>query len=149
MPGDYGATLKGTELIEFTIAESGLQEHVKLLGKMNAVQIKSQLQEADVFLHPAISEGFCNAVLEGQYMGLPVVCTDADGLPENIVDNETGFVVPKWDVQAMADKLAWCYHNREQAKQMGEKGVERVAKYFKLEDQLRSFANFYQKLHES
>jgi colanic acid/amylovoran biosynthesis glycosyltransferase len=135
--------------IEFTIAELGLQDNVKLLGKMSAARIKDQLNDAHVFLHPAISEGFCNSVLEAQAMGLPVICTDADGLPENIVDNETGFVVSKWDVHAMADKLEWCYDNKAQAKLMGAKGVERVTKYFKLEDQITSFVSFYQKLHDS
>ena len=42
--------------------------------------VKEELQWADVFLHLAVSEGFCNAVLEAQAMQLPVVCSDADGL---------------------------------------------------------------------
>ena len=47
----------------------------------------------------AVSEGFCNAVLEAQAMKLPVVCTDADGLPENVQDGTTGLVVTGFRVQ--------------------------------------------------
>lgn len=151
IPFEYRIIGNGDALqsIEFTLTELGLQDNVKLLGKMNAAQIKAQLYEADVFLHPAISEGFCNAVLEAQAVGLPVICTDADGLPENVIDNETGFVVPKWDVQAMAGKLEWCYNNRAQAKEMGKKGVQRVTQHFRLEDQITAFVDFYNKLYAS
>lgn len=137
------------QAIQFTIFELGLENEIKLLGKQNAETIKTELENADVFLHPAISEGFCNAVLEAQAMGLPVVCSDADGLSENVVNNITGYVVPKWDVTAMADKLEWCWLNREASLQMGKNGIERVNKYFKLEDQIRAFEQFYQKLYES
>jgi colanic acid/amylovoran biosynthesis glycosyltransferase len=42
-----------------------------------------------------VSEGFCVSAIEAQAMGLPVVCSDADGLGENVVDGETGFVVTR------------------------------------------------------
>jgi colanic acid/amylovoran biosynthesis glycosyltransferase len=102
-------------------------------------------------LHPAVSEGFSNAVLEAQAMGLPVVCTDADGLSENIENNLTGFVVPKWDAEAIAEKLVWCYSHQDEAMKMGEKGVERVNKLFKIEQQIDKFVKYYSDLkkHES
>ena len=45
------------------------------------------------------------AVTEAQAMGLPVVCSDADGLRENVAHGVTGFAVPRRDVAAMADAL--------------------------------------------
>lgn len=141
--GDY------TQALQFTIFELGLENEVKLLGKQDAANIKRELIKADVFLHPAISEGFCNAVLEAQAMGLPVICSDADGLSENVINGITGFVVPKWDVDSIADKLEWCRKNSENAVDMGKKGVERVNKYFKLEDQIKAFKQFYHQLYES
>ena len=52
--------------------------------------VLDELRSADVLLHPAVSEGFGNAVLEAQAVEVPVVCTDADGLAENVVDGVTG-----------------------------------------------------------
>lgn len=141
--GDY------VQALQYTINELGLAQEVKLLGKMQREQVRTQLQQADVFLHPAISEGFCNAVLEAQAMGVPVVCTDADGLTENIVDGETGFVVRKWDVDAIADRLTWCYRNAEQAISMGQKGAARVQDHFNQTDQINSFVEFYNRVHQS
>ncbi|RYD59437.1 MAG: glycosyltransferase [Sphingobacteriales bacterium] len=149
IPFEYRIIGDGEHLqaIQFTIYELGLEHDVILLGKKNKTEIKKLLSEGDVFLHPAISEGFCNAVLEAQAMGLPVVTTDADGLSENIMNGITGFVVPKWDVAAMADKLEWCAGHPAEAQAMGRKGIERIASEFRLEDQLDQFRNFYQKLY--
>lgn len=151
IPFEYRIIGEGDHLqaLQYTIKELGLEQDVKLLGRMQRSDVKAQLQQADVFLHPAISEGFCNAVLEAQAMAVPVVSTDADGLPENIVDGETGFVVKKWDVEAMADKLLWCYRNVEQAVVMGQKGAARVSAQFAQQDQINSFVQFYNKVHQS
>lgn len=138
--GDYEQALR------FYISELGLERDVKLTGEYAPQDIKLELAKAHVFLHPAVSEGFCNAVLEAQAMGLPAVVTDADGLTENIEDSITGFLVPKWDINAMADKLQWCYENPEQAAQMGRSGVERIKTYFRQEDQIRRFADLYKKV---
>lgn len=139
--GDY------MQAVQFTIFELGLQDDVVLLGKKNKEEIKKELANANVFLHPAVSEGFCNAVVEAQAMGVPVVTTDADGLSENVANGETGFVVPKWDVEAMAEKLNWCYMHSEETRAMGQKGILRVAEHFRLETQIAKFRTFYQQLY--
>lgn len=135
--------------LQFAISELGLQNEVSLMGAMTAAQVKEQMQDAHVFFHPAISEGFSNAVLEAQAMGLPVVCTDADGLAENVSDKETGFVVPKWDPKALAERLEWCYYNKQLAVDMGKRGIERVNTRFKAQDQVNAFIEFYQKIYAS
>ena len=76
------------------------------LGEMPQEKILEEMRGADVFLHSAVSEGFCNAVIEAQSMGLPVVCSDAGGLPENVSDGKTGYVVPRRQPAALAEKLA-------------------------------------------
>jgi len=134
------------QALEFIIAELGLQGHVVLTGDKDAVAIKAELDKADVFLQPSISEGFSNAVLEAQSMGLPIVCSDADGLPENVKDGITGFVTPKWDVEAIADKITWLWQHKDVRKQMGEEGIKRVNTYFRQDEQIRAFVQFYNKL---
>jgi len=141
--GDY------LQALQFTIQELHMENEVLLAGKMNSSEIKNYLNTANVFLHPAISEGFCNAVIEAQAMGVPVICSDADGLPENIVNNVTGFVLPKWDIMAIADKLEWCYKNPDEAVKMGQAGAQRARLYFKLEDQIDAFEIFYKQVYKS
>ena len=76
---------------------------MQLLGALDADGVREQLAWADVLIHPSLTEAFGVAVAEAQAMGLPVVCSDAGGLPENIDHGVTGFAVPRRDAAAMAD----------------------------------------------
>jgi colanic acid/amylovoran biosynthesis glycosyltransferase len=125
-----------------------LEDSVQMLGSLTRGDIRREMQEADVFLHPAVSEGFCNAVLEAQSMELPVVCTDADGLPENVADGETGFVVPRRNPLALTEKLAVLVADPQLRRQMGEAGRRRVLAHFRLDDQIARFDRFYRAVLE-
>jgi colanic acid/amylovoran biosynthesis glycosyltransferase len=130
----------------FACHDLGLLDVVKFCGSLTHAQVVEHIIWADVFLHAAVSEGFCNAVLEAQAMGVPVVCSDADGLPENVSNNETGFVVPRRSPRAMAEKLAILAKNEPLRLNMGLNGRQRVVQYFQLSQQLDAFEAFYTKL---
>ena len=136
------------QAIEYAIHENKLEECILLHGGKSPEYIRNVLQSADLFLHPSISEGFSNAVVEAQACGVPVVCTDADGLAENIEVGITGFVVPKWDAEAIADKIEWCMANRTALNDMGMAGVERVQEKFTIDMQVKSFIELYNKVYE-
>ena len=128
----------------FARHQLGLEETVAFCGSLPHEKVMKQLNEADIFLHPSLSEGFCNAVVEAQAMGVPVVCSDAGGLKENVVDGESGFVVPRRDPQALAEKLALLARDPALRQAMGTAGRKRVQSHFQLEDQLRAFESFYE-----
>jgi colanic acid/amylovoran biosynthesis glycosyltransferase len=129
--------------LDFSRHQLGLTQDVEFLGGLPHTQVIEQLHWADVFLHAAVSEGFCNAVLEAQAVGLAVVCTDADGLRENVVDGITGFVVPRRDPYAMAEKLSLLAQDGCLRQRMGQNGRVRVERHFQLEQQLDAFEDFY------
>ena len=52
-----------------------------------SIEIKISLNNSDVYLQYSVQEGFCNAVLEAQAMGLLCVVSDGGALPENVIDN--------------------------------------------------------------
>ncbi|HYD21031.1 MAG TPA: glycosyltransferase family 4 protein, partial [Flavipsychrobacter sp.] len=148
IPVEYRIIADGnyTQPILFAITELGLADEVKIIPARSPEEVKEHLDQAHVFLHPAISEGFSNAVLEAQAMQLPVVTTNADGLSENVEDGVTGFIVPLYDDIAMAEKLEWCFHNRERLQAIGNAGRQRVLEHFTIEKQLEKFAVFYTEL---
>jgi len=119
---------------------------VEFLGLLPHTEVLEKLAWADVLLHTSLSEGFCNVVLEAQAMSLPVVCSDAGGLPENVVDGVTGFVVPRRDPIAMAEKLATLARDGQLRHRMGLAGRKRVETHFRIEDQLDAFEDFYEQL---
>ncbi len=133
--------------ILFAISELGLEDEVRIIPAHTSEDVKQQLEEAHVFLHPAISEGFSNAVLEAQAMQLPVVTTNADGLSENVQNGVTGFVVPVYNVNALAERLEWCYNNKVLLLAIGKLGRQRITDNFTIEEQLKKFEAFYRQLH--
>jgi colanic acid/amylovoran biosynthesis glycosyltransferase len=134
------------EALSFARHQLGLDGEVELLGAQPHQVVRTQMAWADVFLHAAVSEGFCNAVIEAQAMSLPVVCSDAGGLPENVADGVTGFVVPRRNPRALADKLAQLAGDPGLRQRMGQAGRERVLRCFRLDDQIAAFEQLYREV---
>lgn len=135
--GDY------FEAIAFARHQLGIENDVSILGALSPQEVKMQMEWADLFMHPAVSEGFCNAVLEAQAMKLPVVCTDADGLSENILDGCTGFVVARREAKSLATKIGLLAQDPVLRESMGRAGRQRVLEKFQLANQIEAFANLY------
>jgi colanic acid/amylovoran biosynthesis glycosyltransferase len=120
-----------------------LIDAVTLLGARTPSSVREEMLWADVMLHAAVSEGFSNAVLEAQAMMLPVVCTDAGGLPENVVQGKTGIIVPRRDAAALGDALARLAGDPALRSQMGSAGRSRVSSEFLLRNQIAAFGALY------
>jgi len=135
-----------SEAVKFTIYDFDLGNVVTLLGPGSRSEVKEQSEWADVFFHASVSEGFPVAVLEAQAMGLPIVCTDAGGLGENVADEETGFVVPRRNWHTMAEKLALLATNPELRGHMGEAGRQRVIEKFQKAPGIAGFDRFYREV---
>ena len=99
------------EELERQIKELNLADHVSLLGWKTGESLRQLYNEADVFLLSSVrssqgdTEGQGLVLQEAQAIGLPIVCTDHNGFSEGIVPGVTGFLVPEYDSDAIADKL--------------------------------------------
>ena len=131
------------ESILFGIHDLGLEKHVELPGARRADDVREAMAWADVCLHPAISEGFCVSVIEAQSMGLPVVCTDADGLGENVADGVTGFVVGRRDAAALTERLAQLAADPALREQMGAAATRRAHERFGFDRQIGELETLY------
>ncbi|MBC7812728.1 MAG: glycosyltransferase family 4 protein [Burkholderiales bacterium] len=134
------------DALTFAANQLGITDIVTFVGAVPREKVIAYYQDADVLLHLALEEGFCNAVIESQAMGLPVVCSDVGGLPENIADGVTGFLVPQRDPDAAADKLIELAHNPELALKMGAAGRERSFAHYDLSEQIERFTLLYLEL---
>ena len=134
------------EALYFARHQLDLKVTIEFSGSLPQDQVIRHLAEADIFLHSAVSEGFCNAVLEAQAMKLPIVCTDAGGLSENVADGVTGFVVPRRNPRAIAGKLLVLTRDSSLRYSMGRAGRERVETHFQIDQQLDAWENFYKTL---
>ncbi|HSL59781.1 MAG TPA: glycosyltransferase family 4 protein, partial [Acidimicrobiales bacterium] len=130
--------------IRAAVAELGLDGAVELTGFVSHDEVAEHLAWSDVLVHLAVSEGFGNAVLEAQAMGRPVVCSDADGLRENVEDGVTAIVVPRRDADAAAAALRdLAGRGRSAMRAMGEEGRCRVVGRFGRAEQMDRFEALY------
>lgn len=132
------------EYLSFLIHQLKLQECIKLIGKKSHEAVVRLMQASDVYLQPSVSEGFCNAVLEAQASGLLCVVSDAEGLPENVLHEQTGWVVPKRDMQSLADKISDILTmDVSQLATIRQQSISRVCNSFNLEQHFAAWENFY------
>ncbi len=129
--------------IYFTAWDLGVFDQIELLGSRSRGHVRLGAKRADVFVSASVSEGFGVLVLEGQCMMLPVVCTDAEGLTENVLDGITGFIVPRRDPVAMATRLAQLATDPELRQRMGVAGRERVATRYRIDQEIDGFEWLY------
>ena len=135
---------KELERLKFAAYQLGILNQVTFTGKIPHKTIKKKLNQAEVYLQYSIQEGFCNAVLEAQAMGLLSIVSDAEGLSENIVDMETGWVVPRFDSRGLANKIVDVINLSELEKsRISLQAQKRISEHFTLEQQQIKFVNFY------
>jgi glycosyltransferase involved in cell wall biosynthesis len=120
--------------------ESNLRSLVKELGLESRVRINTTKQKRlevirsfQVFVMPTLSERFPNPLVETMAMSLPCVATDVGGIPEVVINNVTGLIVPAKSVEPMADAILKIIENPVLAKDFGIKGREIVEKNFTIQ----------------
>lgn len=98
----------------------------------SAQAVADYYRAADVYVHAARADTFPNVILEAQACGLPVVATAVSGIPEQIVDGETGFLTPPRDGEAMARALARLVENPGMAREMGRVASRRARSLYPM-----------------
>ena len=134
------------ERLKFATHQLDLKDEVTFLGKISHESIKDELKMADLYLQYSTQEGFCNAVLEAQAMGLLCIVSDAEGLSENIIDNETGWVIKKNNSKVLSNKIIEIINvSLIEKNKVILKSKERIKKEFNLQKQQQEFVDFYKK----
>jgi glycosyltransferase involved in cell wall biosynthesis len=110
------------------VREMGLNDNVLFTGMR--LDRPEMLSLADVFTIPSQNDSFPTTVMEAMAMRLPVVGLQSGGVPEMIVDGETGLLVPPDRAEALASALLELVENLGRARAMGERGRARVEAEF-------------------
>lgn len=87
---------------------------------------------ANVLIHPSLTEGFEKVTMEAMSHNMPVIVTPNCGASNVITDGKEGFIVPIRDVDALKEKILFCYNNPDKVKQMGV-DAKKASKIFDLE----------------
>jgi N-acetyl-alpha-D-glucosaminyl L-malate synthase BshA len=120
----------------------GIDNRVRFLGRQDHIEELTGL--ADVFLLPSELESFGLSALEAMASGVPVVGSDAGGLPEVVRHTETGFVLPVGDIEGMAARTIEILKDDEHARELGQAGRRRAASLFGAERIVSQYERFYE-----
>lgn len=112
----------------------GIRSWVEFLGWVEPSRMPDLLNSATIVSVPSRhEEAFPLVALEAALMARPVVATRVGGLPESIIDHETGLIVETENPAKLAAAIAFCLDNSEVATRMGEAGRLRASALFGLD----------------
>ena len=98
----------------------------------------------DIFVHPALAEGLGVVTLKAAAAGVPVIGFDAGGLPEAIVDGETGILVSPENVEELRAAIASLISSDNLRQQMGAAGQQRMQSEFSIDTMADKHVDFYE-----
>jgi len=132
------------KFLEEKIAMLRLQDCVRLLGEQK--DIPGWLAAMDIFVLPSLWEGLPNALLEAMALGLPVVATRVDGVPEAIAHDISGLLCEPNDPQSLYVPVSDMIIDENLRKRLGEGAKKVITENFRLSDMIQNYQNAYQKV---
>ena len=128
------------------IEQLDLQNRVALSGAKPQREVRRRLAAASIFVLPSVVDsagGIDNlptVIMEAMATALPVISTDIGGIPEMVVENETGFLVRPGDTGALARAVEKMIDDRQLAQRLGRGGYERAQHLFSIETNVRDLS---------
>ncbi len=114
--------------LERLTSELGLH-HTKFAGRVEHEKIVQLYQQADIYLNGSEIDNQPLSILEAFACGLPVVTTNAGGIPDMVTDGKTGFIVDQRDHEAMANRAIYLLQEAAIATSLAERAREECEKY--------------------
>jgi len=129
----------------------GIDSRVEFVGFLPQEELQGLFAVSHIFLHPSETaggdvEGIPNAMLEAMAGGLPVVATRHGGIPEVVVDEESGFLCPERDPQQVASALIRLASDSTLYQQMSEFASVSVREQFSAECQIAAIEDIYRQV---
>jgi N-acetyl-alpha-D-glucosaminyl L-malate synthase BshA len=124
--------------------ELGISDKVCFLGKMDS--FVPWLQSADLFMLPSELESFGLAALEAMSCGVPVIATNAQGIPEVVIDGETGLLSEIGGYQSMAENAIKVLKDPALHKRFGKAARDRALNNFRREPVVDQYIELYKKV---
>jgi len=119
---------------------------VRFLGKQEPIE--EILSIADVFLMPSASETFGLAALEAMACEVPVISSNAGGLPELNKDGETGFICEVGDIACMTERAKLLLTNETLHQQMAKAARKRAVEQFNVDRIVPLYEDYYQRIQQ-
>ena len=137
------------EPLRAQIDAGGWQGQVEVAGPRPQSEVRAGLAGATLFVLPCIAEpsgamdNLPTVIMEAMAAGVPVVSTQIGGIPEMVVENETGLLVSPNDPSALAGAIEKLLFDPALAKKFGQAGWERACALFSIEKNVRDLLRLF------
>jgi glycosyltransferase involved in cell wall biosynthesis len=142
----------GAKVLCIALGEEAPPEHISDVEIMfipyqkDPEMVARYYQAADLYVHPARADTFPTTILEALACGTPVVASAVGGIPEQVVEGKTGFLVPVGDARAMAVRILELLENEGLRHEMGKRAVEDATQRFGMERMIGRYLTFYESI---
>jgi colanic acid/amylovoran biosynthesis glycosyltransferase len=132
--------------------EWGIENHVIFHGKVDAEEVLQLYKNADIFLLSSVTssqgdmEGIPVSLMEAMACGLPVIATAHSGIPELVIDGQTGYLVPEKDVDALSKAIKKLLEGPDICPQMGRTGRAFVEQNYEIKELNEKLIGIYQEI---
>jgi len=137
--------------LQYLITELKLVNQVKLIGNVSDNELLHLYNSSDLFILPSITdtqgntEGLGVVLLEAMACELPVIGSKVGGIPDIIINNETGLLVNEKDILELSMKIKYLIDNKELRQKLATNGLHRVNEKFSWNQVMNSYLNIYKK----
>ncbi len=146
------ARMGGTKVIFIALGDVSQPEEIGSARihfvpyQKNPDDVARYYQAADVYLHAARADTFPNTVIEASACGTPVVATAVGGIPEQITEGRSGFLVPPGDADAMAHRVQSLLQQESVHRSMSTAAAEIAHRLFDVTRQVRTYLEWYESI---
>ena len=140
--------------LERLVRDAGLTDSVQFYGRASDDDLKKMYDSAAVFVLPSrhfqgmVMEGLGVVLLEAMSHGVPVIGSNVGGIPDIIIDGETGYLVPEQKPDILAEKIVQILTNIELQEKFRRNGLIRVRDSFSWESVSKKFSEVYKQVSE-
>ena len=138
--------------LEDLVSELDIKSYINFLGAVEHDEVLKLFQQAHIFILPSITassgdqEGIPVVLMEASATGLPIISTYHTGIPEAVIDDKSGFLVPEKDVDILAEKLEYLIEHPEIWSDIGQYGRKFVEVHYDINKLNQRLVEIYQNL---
>ncbi|NCO75765.1 MAG: glycosyltransferase family 4 protein [Cyanobacteria bacterium] len=134
------------EEIEELSQKLGIKEQIEITGWASSDEVIQQISQAKLMVMPSFAEGLPVVIMESLALGKPVITTYVAGIPELIINGESGWLIPAGDIDALTVALESALSLPiEKIAQMGKKGKEKVTENHDIKKEAEKLNNLFEK----
>ncbi|MBL4886002.1 MAG: glycosyltransferase family 4 protein [Planctomycetaceae bacterium] len=134
---------------EAEIEAAGLQNYFIFTGLVPPTEIPQLMHTLDILVHTSQWEGLARVLPQALITGKPVVSFDIDGAKEVVINNETGFLIPRNDLEGLTNAMVQLVEDSKLRNRLGNTGRDKFTDLYRHQTMSRKIREVYQRVLDS